>query len=156
MSPAPPPYKLRFIPEVLEWVRGLRKTDREASRQIAEALSALVMEGPALGRPLVDTLNQGKGAKYPNLKELRPHSGSERLFGVLADELVTLRAESERALEDAAKPQRVLKDSAPEIEAASEGRTPLSLSLIMRILTSLGVDDIELSGKVHGHRVRIV
>lgn len=29
------------------------------------------MEGPALGRPLVDTV---KGSKLPNLKELRPGS----------------------------------------------------------------------------------
>jgi hypothetical protein len=77
VSPTPPPYRLRIVPEVHEWLRTLRAIDRQASRWVAEALGALIERGPALGRPLVDTLSQGKKPTYPNLKELRPHSGHE-------------------------------------------------------------------------------
>jgi hypothetical protein len=38
---------------------------------ISKAIEALSEEGPALGRPLVDTI---KGSRLANLKELRPGS----------------------------------------------------------------------------------
>src|SRR5215468_8764818 len=43
---------------------------------VSQAIEALSVEGPALGRPLVDTV---KGSALSNLKELRPGSagGSE-------------------------------------------------------------------------------
>jgi hypothetical protein len=53
------------------WLHSLRRTDRATLIQIAEALDALVEEGSALGRPLVDTL---RGSQLANLKELRPGS----------------------------------------------------------------------------------
>lgn len=53
---------------ITEW---LDKQDGETVACIFAALERLEQQGPALGRPLVDTL---KGARIKNLKELRPAS----------------------------------------------------------------------------------
>ncbi len=53
------------------WLHRLRSTDRKTLILISQAIEALSIEGPALGRPLVDTV---KGSNLPNLKELRPGS----------------------------------------------------------------------------------
>jgi hypothetical protein len=53
------------------WLHGLRHSDRPTLLLISQAIEALSIEGPALGRPLVDTI---KGTKLANLKELRPPS----------------------------------------------------------------------------------
>lgn len=55
----------------LPWLHGLRRTDRDTLIQVSQAVTALQEEGPALGRPLVDTI---KGSALSNLKELRPGS----------------------------------------------------------------------------------
>lgn len=47
------------------------RSDRVTLRQIAAAIDALAVEGPSLGRPLVDTV---KGSAIANMKELRPGS----------------------------------------------------------------------------------
>jgi hypothetical protein len=44
------------------------------------AIDELVATGPALGRPLVDTLS---GSSVQNLKELRPRSGSRVAIRIL-------------------------------------------------------------------------
>lgn len=41
------------------------------------AVDKLGENGPALGRPLVDTI---KGSRYPNMKELRPFGGNIRVL----------------------------------------------------------------------------
>ncbi|MEJ3744031.1 type II toxin-antitoxin system RelE/ParE family toxin [Actinomycetes bacterium KLBMP 9797] len=53
------------------WLHSLRRTDPRTLGLISRALDALTEEGPALGRPLVDTLT---GSTLANLKELRPGS----------------------------------------------------------------------------------
>jgi hypothetical protein len=53
------------------WLHGLRRSDRQTLLLISQAIEALSIEGPALGRPLVDTV---RGSKLANLKELRPGS----------------------------------------------------------------------------------
>lgn len=53
------------------WLHELRRSDRASLELISRAISALQEEGPALGRPLVDTI---KGSQLANLKELRPGS----------------------------------------------------------------------------------
>ncbi|WP_322755427.1 type II toxin-antitoxin system RelE/ParE family toxin [Frankia sp. Cas3] len=53
------------------WLHMLRHADRQTLILISQAIEALRIEGPALGRPLVDTI---KGSTLPNLKELRPGS----------------------------------------------------------------------------------
>jgi len=59
---------------VEEWIRSL---DRVSLQRINAALEILEQEGPALGRPLVDSI---KGSRHENMKELRPGSvGSTEL-----------------------------------------------------------------------------
>ena len=55
----------------MSWLHNLRRTDRRTLILVSQAVEALSVEGPALGRPLVDTI---KGSALPNLKELRPGS----------------------------------------------------------------------------------
>jgi len=44
---------------------------------VTAAVELLEQGGPALGRPLVDTL---KGSRHPNMKELRPRGGQMRVL----------------------------------------------------------------------------
>lgn len=53
------------------WLHNLRQTDHKTLMLISKAVEALSEEGPALGRPLVDTI---RGSTLANLKELRPGS----------------------------------------------------------------------------------
>lgn len=55
-------------PAVAEWQRTL---DTDTFQQVAAAIRQLAEDGPALGRPLADTV---KGARHKNMKELRPGS----------------------------------------------------------------------------------
>jgi hypothetical protein len=50
------------------------------AERVTAAVELLEQGGPALGRPLVDTL---KGSRHPNMKELRSHSGQ----AIIADRL---------------------------------------------------------------------
>jgi hypothetical protein len=51
--------------------------DEDAQERIAAAVELLQEAGPALGRPLVDTL---QGSRHPNMKELRPRGGHLRVL----------------------------------------------------------------------------
>lgn len=51
-----------------EWIKGL---DPVSMKRVVAALDVLEEEGPALGRPLVDSI---KGSRHKNMKELRPGS----------------------------------------------------------------------------------
>lgn len=62
------------------WLHALRRTDRATLLLVSQAIEALSIEGPALGRPLVDTV---KGSRLANLKELRPGSRGARKVRVL-------------------------------------------------------------------------
>lgn len=53
---------------IREW---LDKQDDRTVAYVWAALSMLAEEGPALGRPLVDTVEH---SRFPNMKELRPAS----------------------------------------------------------------------------------
>lgn len=64
-------WSIIVVEPALSWLHGLRRTDRPTLVLISQAIEALAIEGPALGRPLVDTI---KGSVLPNLKELRPGS----------------------------------------------------------------------------------
>ncbi|WP_330300943.1 type II toxin-antitoxin system RelE/ParE family toxin [Streptomyces sp. NBC_00503] len=59
------------VEPALSWLHTLRQSDRPTLIQISKAITALRQEGPAMGRPLVDTV---KGSRLANLKELRPGS----------------------------------------------------------------------------------
>ena len=55
-------------PAVEEWIQGL---DEPSQTQLVAATRLLRAEGPALGRPLVDSI---KWSSFHNMKELRPGS----------------------------------------------------------------------------------
>ena len=57
---------MEFHPECEAWADDLNQPDAES---LLAAIRVLRAEGPALGRPLVDTV---KGSRHPNMKELRP------------------------------------------------------------------------------------
>jgi len=54
------------VNEVLEWINAL---DPPIHERVVQAIDLLAEAGPALGRPLVDTIT---GSTIANLKELRP------------------------------------------------------------------------------------
>jgi hypothetical protein len=64
-------YRLELVAEVRDWLHQLRRTDRASAILVGQAITALLEEGPSLGRPLVDRI---KGSNLHNLKELRPGS----------------------------------------------------------------------------------
>ncbi|GAA0303476.1 hypothetical protein GCM10010302_47500 [Streptomyces polychromogenes] len=69
-------WEVIVVEPALSWLHALRQNDRPTLIQISKAITALRQEGPAMGRPLVDTV---RGSRLANLKELRPGStgGSE-------------------------------------------------------------------------------
>jgi hypothetical protein len=64
-------YRLEMVSEVRDWLHALRRADRASAVLVGQAVTALLEEGPSLGRPLVDRV---KGSRLHNLKELRPGS----------------------------------------------------------------------------------
>ncbi|MFZ3498317.1 type II toxin-antitoxin system RelE/ParE family toxin [Streptomyces sp. 5.8] len=64
-------WEVIVVEPALSWLHTLRQSDRLTLIQISKAITALRREGPAMGRPLVDTV---KGSRLANLKELRPGS----------------------------------------------------------------------------------
>jgi hypothetical protein len=67
-------WSVEFTDEFGIWFRGL---DDQAQRAIAAAIEKLQENGPALGRPFVDTLT---GSRLANMKELRPMHGHVRIL----------------------------------------------------------------------------
>lgn len=64
-------WDIRLVDEVVVWYERLVRGEPESAELVTAAIDLLEEHGPALGRPLVDTL---EGADLPNLKELRPGS----------------------------------------------------------------------------------
>lgn len=58
----------------------LAATDSETYDQILAALRVLALEGPRLGRPLVDSI---VGSRHKNMKELRPGSSGRSEVRIL-------------------------------------------------------------------------
>ncbi|MFC9296958.1 type II toxin-antitoxin system RelE/ParE family toxin [Streptomyces sp. NPDC057011] len=92
MSTQPSGYELAIVPEVREWLHGLRRTDLTTLTLVSKAITRLRRDGPALGRPLVDTLTQNSSrirrkkrvqSRYPNMKELRPGSSGSSEVRIL-------------------------------------------------------------------------
>lgn len=73
-------YRLEIVTEVRDWLQQLRRTDRASAILVGQAITALLDEGPSLGRPLVDRL---KGSALHNLKELRPGSAGTTEIRIL-------------------------------------------------------------------------
>jgi hypothetical protein len=66
--------------EVRAWLAELVKEDPETARLVRATIRVLADDGPALGRPLVDTV---KGSEIKNLKELRPGSSGRSEIRIL-------------------------------------------------------------------------
>jgi hypothetical protein len=66
--------------EVATWLNNLQTTDPKTADLVDDAIYALSRSGPALGRPLVDTIT---GSKIKNLKELRPGSSGASEIRIL-------------------------------------------------------------------------
>lgn len=71
------PWSVEFHPACGEWADGLEQGDAEA---LLAAVRILRDAGPALGRPLVDTVT---ASRHPNMKELRPGSTGRTEIRVL-------------------------------------------------------------------------
>ena len=67
-------WEVEYTDQFGEWYRGLDAGEREA---IDAAVEILEREGPALGRPLVDTVHR---SRHANMKELRPPAGNIRIL----------------------------------------------------------------------------
>ncbi len=66
--------------EVATWLRELQDSDPKTADLVDDAIYTLSRSGPALGRPLVDTITNSKIA---NLKELRPGSRGHSKIRIL-------------------------------------------------------------------------
>jgi hypothetical protein len=66
--------------EVAAWLEQLQSSDPKTAALADDAIYALSCSGPALGRPLVDTIT---GSKIKNLKELRPGSSGRSEVRIL-------------------------------------------------------------------------
>ncbi|MFE3028826.1 type II toxin-antitoxin system RelE/ParE family toxin [Nocardia tengchongensis] len=75
------PWEILLLEPVDDWFMKLCESDPETAALVEQALDRLAQVGPALGRPLVDTLEH---SRLRNLKELRPgsrgHSEIRMLF----------------------------------------------------------------------------
>jgi hypothetical protein len=60
-----------LVDEVTDWYFDLVRHELETAELVETAIDLLATDGPALGRPLVDTI---EGSSIRNMKELRPGS----------------------------------------------------------------------------------
>jgi hypothetical protein len=60
-----------LVDEVIDWYFDLVRREPETAELVETAIDLLATDGPALGRPLVDTI---EGSSIRNMKELRPGS----------------------------------------------------------------------------------
>ena len=67
-------WEVEYTDQFEVWWLTLSAEDQNSIRASVEVLEE---KGPALGRPLVDTL---KGSRHPNMKELRPTVGNIRIL----------------------------------------------------------------------------
>lgn len=66
--------------EVRAWLDELQSADPKTAGLVDDAIYALSCSGPALGRPLVDSIS---GSAVHNLKELRPGSAGPSEIRIL-------------------------------------------------------------------------
>jgi len=63
------PWEVEFTDQFEKWWFSLRTDEQRAIRAAVEVLE---INGPVLGRPLVDTISD---SRHANMKELRPPAG---------------------------------------------------------------------------------
>lgn len=64
-------WEILMTDEVEQFLDKLYESDRDTHKLVNQAILVLERNGPAEGRPLVDTI---AGSSIPNMKELRPGS----------------------------------------------------------------------------------
>jgi predicted XRE-type DNA-binding protein len=64
-------WQILLVEEVANWFTDLTKNDPGTADLVEDAIDRLAVEGPALGRPLVDRI---RSSRHHNMKELRPGS----------------------------------------------------------------------------------
>jgi hypothetical protein len=67
-------WEVEYTDQFGAWWSSLQQMEQAS---VEAAVNALQRDGPALGRPLADTI---KGSRYRNLKELRPLRGNLRIL----------------------------------------------------------------------------
>lgn len=67
-------WEIEYTDEFGDWFDDL---DAKAQRSILNTVEELELDGPALGRPLVDSITS---SRHANMKELRPPSGNIRIL----------------------------------------------------------------------------
>ncbi len=73
---------LAIRPDVLAWLKELRRTDRESAQLVGAAIQYVLENGgPAVGRPLVDHIERTR--RISNLKELRPPTKGDSEIRIL-------------------------------------------------------------------------
>ena len=105
--------------EVAAWLGELSEGEYQ---QVLAALDALAVDGPALGRPFVDTV---KGSRHANMKELRPRGGNLRLLFAFDTERLGIEPTSRSPMNDSKNtfstvPRRQGRDE--DSEQAEESR----------------------------------
>ena len=70
-------WEITLWPDVETWLLDLGDADYV---RVAAAIDLLAIEGPSLGRPLVDHI---RGSGHRNLKELRPRSSKASAIRIL-------------------------------------------------------------------------
>ena len=70
-------WEITLWPNVETWLLDLGDADYV---RVAAAIDLLAIEGPSLGRPLVDHV---RGSRHHNLKELRPRSSKSSAIRIL-------------------------------------------------------------------------
>ncbi|MDO0933973.1 type II toxin-antitoxin system RelE/ParE family toxin [Streptomyces sp. DG2A-72] len=73
-------WEVILVAEVAAWFEKLVATETDSADQVEDAVDALAVFGPALGRPLVDRIH---GAEQHHLKELRPGSSGKSEIRIL-------------------------------------------------------------------------
>lgn len=67
-------WEIEYTDQFGEWFQALTIRQQDA---VAIAVEALALEGPGLGRPMVDTISR---SRHANMKELRPRGGNLRVL----------------------------------------------------------------------------
>jgi hypothetical protein len=73
-------WEILMTAQVEEFLEMLYEADRETHQLVNQAILVLERNGPAEGRPLVDSIT---ASQISNMKELRPPSGGRREIRIL-------------------------------------------------------------------------
>ncbi len=148
--PPGPGYALRMSGEIYDWLADLRGRDPRAARHVAQALVALMTEGPDLGEPLAASTADS----WPEALV----QGLDQAYQEKLDELNPVRA----ATAEAATLVKDIQDHAAELESASNLASARRQAAEMRRLLPaviearirLGKANQQLQARAEAFRIR--